>query len=365
MYDTTNGDVVEHPAALTTAWLTTTLAAGPVTGFGYERIGTGQVSECYRVRLEYAAGTTGPATVVLKVAAADPVSRRTGHLMGLYDSEVRFYREIAPHVADGPIAPCHHAAIDTATGAFDLLIDDVTDSVVGDEIHGATIEQALVACRELGRMHALLLRRPELAEAAWLDRGSILTGDLLSQLYDSFLDRYHDALTAEHRAVCDPLVAAYDTYVAEVGRGRTGLIHGDYRMDNLLFGKSGAARPLTVVDWQGVMSGPAQVDLAYFLGCALPTTDRRAHYDELLTAYHAALGPDSPSTLGEVRQAVRAQSFMGVIMAVTASMVVERTPRGDELFLTTLDRHCAHVRDTGALDLLPGTSGRSVNDRPA
>ena len=70
-----------------------------------------------------------------------------------------------------------------------------------------------------------------------------------------------------------------------------------------------------------------------------------------------ALGPDSPITLDEVRQAVRRQSFMGVIMSITASIIVERTSRGDELFLTTLNRHCAHVRDTGALDLLPTTPG--------
>ncbi len=52
-----------------------------------------------------------------------------------------------------------------------------------------------------------------------------------------------------------------------------------------------ADRALTVVDWQTVSWGPALTDLAYFLGCALPTEDRRAHYDALLRAYHEALGP--------------------------------------------------------------------------
>ena len=72
-----------------------------------------------------------------------------------------------------------------------------------------------------------------------------------------------------------------------------GLVHGDYRLDNMLFGLEGADRALTVVDWQTVSWGPALTDLAYYLGCALPTQDRRAHYDELLRAYHEALGPQA------------------------------------------------------------------------
>ena len=54
-----------------------------------------------------------------------------------------------------------------------------------------------------------------------------------------------------------------------------GLVHGDYRLDNMLFGQPGADRALTVVDWQTVTWGPAMTDVAYFLGCALPSELRR------------------------------------------------------------------------------------------
>lgn len=46
---------------------------------------------------------------------------------------------------------------------------------------------------------------------------------------------------------------------------------------NLLFGRPGADRPLTVVDTQTVGWGPAMTDLAYFSGCTLPVPVRRAH----------------------------------------------------------------------------------------
>lgn len=78
---------IERPDDLTPAWLTETLGAGRVDGFTVERIGTGQMSECYRVALSYGEGT-GPASVVLKVAASDPVSRQTGAALGLYEREV-------------------------------------------------------------------------------------------------------------------------------------------------------------------------------------------------------------------------------------------------------------------------------------
>ncbi len=121
----------------------------------------------------------------------------------------------------------------------------------------------------------------------------------------------------------------------------------------MLFGEPGADRPLTVVDWQTVTWGPAMTDVAYFLGCALPDDVRRDNYDALLRAYHDALGPDAPISLDDVREGVRRQSFFGVMMAIVSSMLVERTERGDEMFMVMLRRHCQHVLDTDALASCP------------
>ncbi|MGH3558332.1 MAG: phosphotransferase, partial [Mycobacterium sp.] len=349
------GTVIEGPGDLTAGWLTAVLGAGTVADFTVERIGTGQMSECYRVRLTYAddSDTRAPDSVVLKVAATDPVSRQTGVGLGLYEREVRFYRDIAPRLT-GPVAPCYHAAFDTAAGVFDVLLGDASPAVVGDEIRGATAVQARLAVTELGRLQAPLLDDTALADAAWLNRDAPISQALITALYAGFVDRYRDQITSQHRVVCERLVGAFDAYLAaEAVGGCHGLVHGDYRLDNLLFGSAGADRPLTVVDWQTVTWGPAMTDLAYFLGCALPVADRRAHYDELLQAYHAALGAAAPISLADVCEAVRRQSFFGVMMAIVSSMLVERTERGDTMFMTLLQRHCEHVLDTDALAILP------------
>jgi Phosphotransferase enzyme family len=334
-------NVVESPADLTADWLTSTVGAGDIADFSVERIGTGQMSECYRVELTYAGGASDsgrPDSVVLKVAATDPMSRQTGGSLGLYEREVCFYRDIAPRLR-GPVAPCYHAAFDASAGIFDVLLGDAKPAVVGDEIRGATIEQAQLAITELARLQGPLLGDTTLANAPWLHRDTQVNQGLVTALHAAFVDRYGDKIAPQHRMVCERLVGGFDAYLAaEAAEGRIqGLVHGDYRLDNMLFGSAGADRPLTVVDWQTVTWGPAMTDLAYFLGGALPVAERRTHYDALLQAYHAVLGPDAPISLADIREGVRRQSFFGVMMAIVSPMLVERTERGDAMFMTMAD----------------------------
>ena len=350
--------MIECPGDLTADWLTAAVGAGRVDGFTVERIGTGQMSECYRVELRYAASDRGPGSVVLKVAATDPVSRQTGLALGLYEREVRFYAEVAPGLGarSGPIAHCYHCAHEPETGFFTLLLDDAAPAEVGDEIRGATLADATLALSQLGRLHAPLIGSETLAEAEWLNRETPVNQALITALYAGFDDRYGDAITPGQREVCERLVTSFDAYVAQEADRVKGLVHGDYRLDNMLFGRPGSLRELTVVDWQTVTWGPAMTDVAYFIGCALQVDDRRAHYDELLQAYHEGLGPNPPLSLDQVREGVRRQSFFGVMMSIVSSMLVVRTERGDEMFLTMLDRHSSHVLDTAALDALPDIS---------
>lgn len=361
---------VERPDDLTADWLTENLGAGRVGGFTVEQIGTGQMSECYRIALTYDEGD-GPASVVLKVAASDPMSRGTGQALGLYEREVRFYTDVAPRLtadAGGPIAQCYHASYDAETGMFSLLIDDAAPAEVGDEIRGATIEDAKMALTQLGRLHAPLIGSASLADAGWLNRETPVNQALITGLFNGFADRYGEAIQPEQRLVAQKLVDSFDAYLAEESADDRvkGLVHGDYRLDNMLFGRPGSLRDLTVVDWQTVTWGPALTDVAYFLGCALKTEDRRAHYDELLAAYYDGLGDNPPITLEQVRDGVRRQSYFGVMMAIISSMLVERTERGDQMFLTMLERHSSHVLDTGALDVLPtATESEALQPDPA
>src|SRR5437899_9294206 len=124
------------------AWFQTVLATGPVALLAADTIGTGQMSESHRLALRYEdRERAGPASVVLKLAASNPTSRGTGVGLGIYEREVRFYRELAPRVG-GPLAACPLALYDQREGWFTLLLEDVGPAYQGDQIAGCTVEQA-------------------------------------------------------------------------------------------------------------------------------------------------------------------------------------------------------------------------------
>jgi aminoglycoside phosphotransferase (APT) family kinase protein len=165
------------------------------------------------------------------------------------------------------------------------------------------------------------------------------------------LDRYADTLAPEHQEVCRLFAAHLPAYLA-LRRGPRTASHGDFRLDNLLF-QPGHPRPV-VVDWQTAAWAAPSVDVAYFVGGCLSVEDRRACELDLLSGYHDALCRRGVRdyTLEQLRADARRDTFGGILMAIVAAMVVQRTERGDRMFLTSATRHAQHVLDADALALL-------------
>ena len=113
-----------------------------------------------------------------------------------------------------------------------------------------------------------------------------------------------------------------------------------------------------VVDWQTAAWGGASLDVAYFIGGSLSTEDRRSHEADLLAHYHDALcrGGVRDYSLEQLRWDTRLDSFGGVLMAIVAAMIVQRTERGDLMFLTSTTRHAQHALDVDA-PAVPLTAG--------
>jgi thiamine kinase-like enzyme len=65
-------------------------------------------------------------------------------------------------------------------------------------------------------------------------------------------------------------------------------MHGDFRLDNLLFGVLQGKPNCWVIDWEDVTAWNGMFDVAWFLGGCLPV--EKAGYEEsLLRGYHQAL----------------------------------------------------------------------------
>ena len=348
---------------LDASWLQAALRSGPLSSFETEQIGTGQMSASHRVRLRYAHGG-GPATAVLKIAAGDPTSRATGLGLGVYEREVRFYRELAPRIG-GPLPACWAAAYDEAEGWFTLLLADAAPARAGDQIAGCDAGQARLALAALARLHAPVFEDAALSSRGWLNRPSPVSGALVAALLPQFLERYGDRVEPEHRALCERFAARVDVWLG-LRRAPQGLVHGDYRLDNLLFAEPHSEQPVTVVDWQTVGWGSAMGDAAYFLGGGLAPALRRSCERELFAGYHEALRENGAAVPDAERcwREYRLQCFGGVLMAIVAAMVVQRTARGDDMFMAMLARHCQQALDLESEALVAEVAAGAPTPRP-
>lgn len=344
--------IPETAADLTPAWLSEALGVD-VTEVDATPVGTGQMGDSVRLRLDYAGDTDLPPTMVAKLAAADPTSRGTALALRSYEIEVRFYQQLAPGL---PIRTprSYHSDIDPATAAFVLVLEDMAPAEQGDQLAGCSVERARVAVDELVKLHAPRWGDASLRELDWLyrdpDASRLFMSMLLPQLWGGFTERYADRLGPEVHETGGALFAGIEGFLQPTPDHAT-VLHGDYRLDNLLFGE---AVPVTVVDWQTATVGAGPSDLAYFVGAGLLEDDRRAVEDELVRRYHDALLDAGVDGYGwdACWEDYRRGTFAGLVMAVAASMMVERTERGDDMFMTMAHRHARHILDLDAPALL-------------
>lgn len=352
---TTHSAPIPRPADIDAAWLEALLAeAGhdfDVAGVSVEPVGTGQLGDTVRLTVAYGE-RAGPPTLIGKFAATSEVSRSIADNWHLYEREVNFYRKLAAS-ARITTATCYGAALD-ADGGFALLLADCAPARVGDQFAGIAPDLAHRTMREAARLHAAFWGRVETPEFAWLETGPLAQpfydAKVLRSVWPGFRERYADQLSDDMVRVCERLSERYESYSRLLDRPRC-VTHNDYRPDNMLFGEDGR---MTVVDWQSAALGQNAVDVAYLIGGAFGSADRRAIEGDLLDTYHRELVEQGVAgySRDDLAQDYRHFSFAGINVAVGAAMLVNRTERGDRMFLTMLDRHVSHVLDAGALAIL-------------
>ncbi|MBF6347906.1 phosphotransferase [Nocardia flavorosea] len=337
-------------AELTPEWLGTALR-GHVDGVVAEAVGTGQIGSVYRLRLT---GDSVPEQLLAKLPAADPGTRAM--LAGAYRQEVRFYTEIAATVAVRT-PHCYYAGIRGDGSEFVLLLEDLAPARQGDQIAGCPVTHAHCAVANLAGLHAPRWCDQTLLDVPGFSRNGPAEAETLGELYgpttDLFFGRLGDRLTPED---CDT-VRACGAVIADwllARPERFGLVHGDYRLDNLLFG-TGEPAVVTAVDWQTVNLGLPARDLAYFVTTGLDPEIRRAEEDDLIATYHRRLlelGVTGYS-LDDCRQDYRFATLQGPLVAVFGAAYGAPTERGDAMFATMIRRSCAAIRELDSLTAHP------------
>ena len=308
-------------------------------------VGTGQVADTFRYALTYdTLEQSAPKSVVAKLSAADESSRGAAVAYRLYEREVRFYAELLGRV--NVRAPrCYYGDVEPDTGRFVLILEDLSPASPINQLAGFNVDHAGHAMDQAAALHAPLWGDASLTELDWLIRSSAqaeMMSEVLPKLIDAFLARYQDDLEPECLALIDSLKGHMAAFW-DGQRGPLTVTHGDFRADNMLFGAQDGAVPLAVVDWQTVGQGPGLLDVAYVLGTSLDTEVRRANEEELVGRYHAALqaGGVRDYSWDQCWHDYRRDAIYAIYFLAPAAVMVERTARGDAMFLSMIRRASA------------------------
>ena len=347
--------IVDDPAAVTSEWLTAVLEhagrSGVVVGFTREAVGTGQMAhnERYRLELEDADPRT-PRSLVIKFPSPNEESRAAGAAGG-YRNEVRFYTDLAADLAIA-VPECLYGAVSDDSSTFTLVLEDLAPARQGDQIDGAGDDRVVAAVRNLAGLHAPRWGDPALAEIEWLQSSGGEAIGFVELVTPMFIERYETRLSDRARMVFEEFGARVGNWVERESAVKT-LVHGDYRLDNLMFATTGDAPSVSAVDWQTIGLGAGGRDLGYLLGNSAPPEARRRHEPVALDAYReemARLGVELGADT--VMDQYRHGTFQGPFITMLGSIAVGQTDRGDEMFMAMAERSAAQIVDLDALDLI-------------
>ncbi|MGA7133103.1 MAG: aminoglycoside phosphotransferase family protein [Mycobacterium sp.] len=351
--------IPRYPDDITVEWLSTVLSNRGTTvtlsDVDVAAIGTGQTGATYRVAVTYAGNTGGlPDTFVIKLPAQDDTVRDRVTIG--YRSECAFYASVADRV-QVPIPQCFCCEISDDALDYALLLADQAPAVQGDQIAGCGEREARLAVTALAGLHG-----PSWCDEVWLDFPGIAfarpdeasakgLGEVARMSAEITLDKLGDRMSAADRetfsATMD-LVASW--LLAE--HNRFALLHGDYRLDNMLFYPDGAG--VTVVDWQTLGVGLPSRDLAYFTATSLKPELRSSIENSLVDEYHRALSGYGVTDYD--RETCWRDYRLGMPQALLISALgfafAASTDRGDDMVLTMLTRGCRAIRDLGTLELV-------------
>jgi len=291
-----------QPHEVTNEWLTDRLrAAGElgedrsVTDITVTPIGDGigLLGMVVRMELDYdeGAGVAGPTSVVVKFAHPVAANRAIAMNTRMYEREVTFFNEIA-QVVDVPMPRCYAADVDTTTGENIVVLEDMRRYTAADQVRGCTAAEARLIIDAVIPLHVKFWgdTQQEVLRTAMRVDTEYVSGFSpgVEGTWQRCAEQFGYCITPDVLAALDRYIAYVRPLHQVMGARTQTLVHGDVRLDNVMFG-SDDQHPVVLIDWQAVMvSNPLQ-DLAYLLSQNLTIEDRRAHEDELVCYYFEQL----------------------------------------------------------------------------
>ena len=134
------------------------------------------------------------------------------------------------------------------------------------------------------------------------------------------------------------------------------LVHGDFRMENLMYGREPNHHEIVVIDWQGPLKARGMFDVSLFLGQSTKTEVRREHERALLERYLEGLKAGGVADVDwdfiwEDYQ--RCMLYNWIYTAVVAGTLDVSNEVAKRWMTKMVDRHAAASDDLDVFRFLP------------
>ena len=344
-----------HPENFNTNFISEKLGFLPNTlkDFSFQAVGSGQVGDSYRLSLDWN-NNEGPETIIAKCSAKDLTSRQTAKNMNLYEIEAYWYNQYGNKI---PIRcpEAYFVGLDKKDiGNFIMFMEDLSPARQISQMAGCNVYDIRLALDEVALLHKAHWDDNNLSKIKCLNYGKDrkkFIKQFLIEIYPDWCSRYKDRIDKSILEMGKSLIDRYDSYI-EIKTEPIVLSHGDFLLDNLLFYDNNGR--VAVLDWQTLSAGVPMADIAYCISTSFSdSNDRKIHEESLVSRYLKKLNLDDGVYPYELAwRDYRRCSFIGFLMGVISSMLVERTERGDEMFAVMVERSGKQAIQLESLSLI-------------
>lgn len=280
------------------AWLTSVLKEkgllkSEVLNVGIESIGAGVglMSELGRLTIDYADTEKLPSSIVAKCAAQNE-NREIAKILDYYHREANFYNYLSN---DCPLTvpDSYFTAVDSDTYDCIFLMEDLGDHAPGDQLEGCTREEAEHSIKKIAEMHGKWWNKPEAYPWAYdsvCDAELVKLGDWIYKPgLEPTIENFSEYISTDMQKTMRAVGTHYQQIFQKLSASHRTFIHGDYRLDNIVYRKVDGKIDSTVIDWQLSGMAPSMWDLAYFMCQSLKVDLCREVERDLVRLYHDSL----------------------------------------------------------------------------
>jgi thiamine kinase-like enzyme len=243
-----------------------------------------------RIEIHYSSDATPSAPTRLYLKAHDGALHKSAG-----EREVVFYRSVAAQMPAPPAPICFDAAYDAETGAYHLLLEDVsqTHRTVHPE-EPATRNDTDRMLDALAKLHAHWWGHPQLGlSIGSLPSPEAIRADFaqLGNVFPTYVDYLGDRLSAERRRIYERVLEQYPAvFIRRLAQRETlTLVHNDAHAGNFLLPRQAAEQQVYLIDWQQWDVHVGLRDVAYLIALFW-YPERRARMEQIVVkGYHDRL----------------------------------------------------------------------------